>query len=589
MGFQARRKAALRLGVALSVFCVPGMAFATDTVIQDGQTATTTQTLPADGDTLTVQSGGTISTGVLFGVVMAAANQTTTVEEGGTISTASDLAYAIYSAGFGAVITNAGKINTTGDGGFGIYARLASNAIIINSGMISTTGAAAYGIWSTGSDAIITNSGMIKTTGGGAFGIISQGTSAVITNAGTILATNPGASAVLMAGTNATLNLLAGSAIQGGIWFINPGSASLNIGRWQNTALTLTGVPATISTSGQPYVLSGSVLAVVDPTGFAAGSAFAIDLTRSIANTLDTRMAPGTGDTMMATGAISSATASAHGWDYWASVNGFYGDRSASGSSDGFHYGAGNLMAGADTSLSATDRAGFFAGLSAGQMKTASGTTRIDATGGFGGVYWGRDTGSMFTNASLTAGGLSNSSDRTVANNMVAGGLEDARADYTSWFISPALTVGMHSQVMGHAITPSVRIRYSGLYQDGYSETGSAANMTVSGRTSNAVDLRGQVRTNVSTAMNADGVTRVDVRTGVDGIFNWGDKVDAQLLGTAISFDTGAKNSVARGFIGTDVSFAKTNGLELNGTAELGYDSNDTLTLTAGITLHRTF
>ena len=109
-----------------------------------------------------------------------------------------------------------------------------------------------------------------------------------MTNSGTVISEQ--SYAFFLGGGNATLNLLAGSAIQGGIYFGIPESATLNIGPGLNTALTLDGIPETISIYGAPMVVQGSLVAVLDPTGFSAQDEMLTDVTRAIAGAIDGRL-----------------------------------------------------------------------------------------------------------------------------------------------------------------------------------------------------------------------------------------------------------------------------------------------------------
>src|SRR5690606_15868156 len=67
-----------------------------------------------------------------------------------------------------------------------------------------------------------------------------------------------------------TLNLLAGTAIQGGIAFLGVGN-TVSFGPGLNALMTFTGaggMPDTVETSGNPYVIDGSIIAVLDRAGF---------------------------------------------------------------------------------------------------------------------------------------------------------------------------------------------------------------------------------------------------------------------------------------------------------------------------------
>jgi uncharacterized protein with beta-barrel porin domain len=622
---RASATAKLLSGAALGALLISSGAHAASFTIVNGQTATTTQTLNSTGDVGTIESGGAISTSGNLGVFSTGLNNA--VNNNGTVTTLGSFASGIVSGGDNASINNSGTITTSGGGAEGILSD-GSGATITNSGTITTSGESADGIYSGGNGATITNSGTITSVGPFTYAILSGGDNATITNSGTITASSgasgiysvrPGAvitnsgtittsgvgiisygsdATIINRGTilggsaaisvnrpNAIVNLLAGTAIQGGIDLRS--DTTLNIGTGLNTALTLTGVPTTINTAGQPRVLSGSTLAVVDPTGFAAADAFAFDFAGTIADTVDARMAP-SDSAAMTTGSIpGDAVPSRRG--FWITGLGLYSDRGASAPLDGFHYGAFGVMAGVDRSLSASTLAGIFGGITHGGIKTAAGSTQIDATGGFAGAYWSRDDGRTFAHLSVAAGGFLDDSSRIVANNLVTGGLETASASYGSFYVDPAVTFGLHRRMGDATVSPSLGLRYTGLYQQGYTESGSTADMAVGSRTAQQLDVRGEIRTDFAPQVSDAGVGRFDLSAGVDGLFSWSGNVDATLLATQIAFATHEPDAVARGFVGAGTTFTAANGLTFKADAEAGYDTADTFTLAARASIHKSF
>src|SRR5690606_5928648 len=81
----------------------------------------------------------------------------------------------------------------------------------------------------------------------------------------------------------ATLNLLAGSTIQGGLRFTGSGN-SLNFGPGLNAVMQLTG-PGTVSVSagGNPFVVTSTAVAVLDRGGFVLTDAMALGLADDLA------------------------------------------------------------------------------------------------------------------------------------------------------------------------------------------------------------------------------------------------------------------------------------------------------------------
>ncbi len=700
MQMTTRFASALRAGVASGVLALSGAvagglmlsgaAMADDFVVGNGQTETTTQTLPDAGDTLLIEQGGTIDTGnvpVEHGVLMDNTDQTTTnngaiatqgdlavgifsnlnaanatINNNGSIETTGSSATGIESEAANAMIDNSGSISTTGDNAQGILS-LGADAMIDNSGSISTTGASALGIWSQGADAMIDNSGSISTTGGNAYGILSQGADAMIDNSGSISTmgsnahdilsqganaqisnegsistTGTGANGILSQGSNAQisnngsistmgaggfgifsnstgaeisnsgsistegigargiwstgadamitnsgvviseqsdairmtandakLNLLAGSAIQGDIYFGPTNSATLNIGPGLNTYYLLDGVPDSINVNGMPVadagnaVVIGSGLVVIDPTGFAVTDEVITDLTRSITGSVEGHLAAQRacyGDNRVAMGNMSVSPVAdlppvpmTCGTGLWGSLYGGYSDMEASGIITDAEHGFGGLVVGYDRALSMATTGGLFGGFAKGEVTTPNDAFSNDMTTAYGGAYLSHVTGSgIFFDLSVTAGVVMNDTERLIGNNMVAGGLETASADYDGILFSPSLKVGFDQGLGGSTLTPSVRVRYAGLYLDGYEETGSAAALAVGDRNVHVVEFGvnwpWHWRKRKSKAASG---TR-NSRAAWTVFFNWGDDVNASLLGNDLAFAAGDDDSIVRGW-----------------------------------------
>jgi hypothetical protein len=562
-------------------------------IIQESGTGA--EGIHSDGDYADIlNTGSLISSGdVPMGIY--SSGDHATINNRGSISVTGSGAYGILSFSLGggvygndATINNYGDIKVFGDeGATGIYS-VGNAANIDNRGSIETVGDTSYAIISVGDNATIVSRGSISTSGSFAEGILTFGDNTNLTISGAVISTGNEAFALDIQSLDTTVTLLAGTALQGGIYFNHSPTNTLNIGTGLNTALTFyspTDVPTT-NTNGQPYVVDSALLAVVDPTGLAAANSFAFDLSRSIADTAEARMtAPDAAG--LTTGALPGQ--SAPRGDYWTAGLGFYGDHAAQDSLDGYHDGAAGLMFGADRALSAATTAGLFGGFSAGAIGTDAGSTNINAVGAFAGGYWSHDDGKTFTHVSLTGGGLDNTSNRTVTNNLVNGGLETASAEYRSFYASPALTLGLHQRMGDATLSPSVGLRYAGLYRGGYTESGSAADVTADSGTAQALDVRGELRSDFAAAVSDAGVGRLNLRAGVDGIFTWGGAVDGELLGTDITPLSGGQQSVARGYLGAGATFTGMDGAVFNGTVTASYDTADTFAIAAQAGMNRAF
>ena len=610
-GMNSGLKLGLYGGVAVAGLMLAGAAVAGDLVVRSGQTEGP-QYLSNSGDTLLIEQGGTVSTIFMNNSSQTAANNgsiTTTVADADGISSNSPNAQisssgSITTAGFGgngirssgesANITNSGIITTAGDEGHGIRSG-GESANITNSGIITTTVGASHGIRSSGESANITNSGVIITAGVGGHGIRSSGESANITNSGTIISQNE--NAIFMRSTDATLNLLAGSAIQGGIVFGDVDSATLNIGPGLNTALTLGGIPDTVNVNGMVYtdasnaVLQGNLLAVVDVTGFAATDEILTDMTRSITGSVEAHLAAQRSchhDGRVAMGDMSVTPVAdlpplpmACGTGLWGTLFGGYSKLEGAPETSELEHGFGGVMVGYDMALSASTVGGVFAVFAKGEAATPNDNYSNDMTSGFGGAYVSHAAGSVFVDLSVTAGVMNNDQDRLVNNNLVAGGLETASADYDGIVFSPSMKVGFNQGLYGSTLTPSVRVRYAGLYLDNYTEKGSATNLAVGDRDVHVVEVRGELAFALATNEVESGFWHTQLKGGVDGIFNWSDDVDATLLGTDIRFAAGDEDSIVRGFGGVEAVFTSHGGTQFTSAFEVGYDSAETFSADA--------
>jgi len=386
----------------------------------------------------------------------------------------------------------------------------------------------------------------------------------------------------------ATLNLLAGSAIQGGIRFLIPATATLSIGPGLNTALTFTGLPATINTFGAPTLIQGPLVVVVDPTGFSAQDEMLTDLTRAIAGAVDWRLnsarfgdvAPVAGTPAMEFGyGTGDSAAAGHNSSFWATGIGSHRDQGADGVDVGFDSSLGGLMVGYDGEVSGGARIGGFIGASAATFETDGNSQEIDADSYFGGFYAGFTGDSYFLDLAVTGGVSQQSSDRAVANNLVIGGIEHATADYDGVFVSPSATVGTSFALeSGGILIPSLRARYAGLFLDSYEESGSAADLSVDSRDVNVFDLRAQLAYALAAMPSSDGVLHTALRFGADATFADNDNVEAALLGTGLNFDVSGDDTV-RGFAGVDMSYRTDGGSSFFLGAEAGYDSGDAFTV----------
>lgn len=524
------------------------------------------------GDGLRVDNSGLIVVSGPASAGIGAGGNDVVIDNSGLVVVSGPESSGIES-GFGsAVIRNSGSVVVDGDKVIGILA-LGDNAVVDSSGAVRASGNLAVGIAVAAGSASITNSGSIVTDGFDNVGLSTLGDGVIVTNSGRILSDQ--GLALDFGGSNARLNLLAGTAIQGPIFFSGGGNTAA-FGRGLSAAMTFsgTGVPETILTGGRPFVIDGGTVAVADITGFASAGAVAEDLTGSVADAVGQRLSD-----RRARGAYLSSSA---GWRGWLST--FAGGRaqSASGAASGFGEGLGGVIVGFETNAAEGIVAGAFVGAAGGKTEIDHDAQDITHRSVFGGGYLGYDSGARFADFSFTLGRLDESSRRRVANNLVLGGVEMANADFSGTFVSPSLTLGARLPYATGTLEPSVRLRYAGLFLGDYAETGSAGALSVAARAVHVFEARGQLALALAPISTNAGVWQTTWRAGVDGVFQSAGDVSATLLGQDIAFDAGARKTALRGFVGANFSLSTKNGMTFGGDIETAYGSDKALIARAG-------
>ncbi len=241
---------------------------------------------------------------------------------------------------------------------------------------------------------------------------------------------------------------------------------------------------------------------------------------------------------------------------------------------------------GADRLVQPDLRLGGFAG--GGSIHTSidlnmgSGTSDI----GFAGFYGRKDFGPAFVDFALLGGHTSNRTTRNINNNLAPNGLEVAAASFGGWFFSPEVAAGYrYDFAPGWTVTPAARLRYLAASYDGFTETGSTANLTAGDRTLQNTEERADV-TLTHTMLTGIGRFQAGVTAGVLGQQRVGsDGVNAILLGQALAFATPGKSSIAGASGGLSFDWRAPNGFSLFAAAEYTAmnDSSNTVTGKAGL------
>jgi len=537
----------------------------------------------------------------------------------------------LTSASFGnATTVNNGTVSVTGFNATGINTTAGTgNATTINAGsvnVVGTTGSiptactgscgSSTGIATSATigNAVLINSGTINVSGPNSVGVsMSSSGASLVVNSGTINAAGGTAIQFLNPQDPATLTLLQGSFIIGAINMIGPGdSVNVNTGNQNLSFNTLAGVTVT---GNVPFVVSGNRIVSIDPTGFAATDRALMDFTRAVSGMLGSRAS----DAAASGGALGFAAyddsasrfddvfaqaigyakapdnavvfknptlTTPDGTTVWA--KGFYGQRTQQ--ADGpvlrnvstFYGGA----IGVDRLIQPDLRLGGLIG--GGAIKTTfdfnSGNAASDIV--FTGVYGRKDFGRAFIDFALLGGHTANTTSRTINNNVLANGLEIATASFGGWFFSPEIAAGYRYDVApGWTLTPTARLRYLAATYDGFTETGSTANLTAADRTLQSAEERADLTLTHIVLLGA-GRLQLGVTAGAVGQQRVGaGTVNAILLGQALAFATPGKSSISGGYAGASLDWRMRNGLSLFAAAEYTAmtDASNTVTGKAGL------
>jgi uncharacterized protein with beta-barrel porin domain len=414
------------------------------------------------------------------------------------------------------VVTNAGSITTFGDISDGIIAD--SNNTIINSGMIATRGDFAPGI-APGEFAfgnVIINTGTITTTGSTSPAISMD--DSTITNYGRLVSVQSDAIRLTSDGDPSTLNLHAPSFLGGRIDLGDGTTVSIVSGPshsilWDLSTGTMDGGAPTLSGPVPIFYNSATrQVATFDPTALSASANALGDMSGNLSALMRQRLSAsqsGGGDAADASfvsafaaadenagvsaidriaAAFADTTDADTGW--WVSGFGSFADYDGSAATLDHSFDHSGVAVGYDWQPSSDLTLGVMAGYGMGSFDTDSRFANAfdnSADGVFAAFYGRRDFAHiMFVGFALSGGLLSHSDNRFVNDNLAPLGVSSASADYTSWWLSPEMTLGIDfDDVMGSdwRFTPSAGVRYAMQSLDGYTETGpSAANATVSAR-----------------------------------------------------------------------------------------------------------
>lgn len=435
----------------------------------------------------------------------------------------------------------------------------------------------------------IVNNGLIQ----GGIGIEFDRNNSIGTNPGNAKVTNNGTIksfsgtsgvAIDFQGTGAdTLTLGSGSILIGSVnW--DGIDDTLNLESNVNTFTTFSTLPATVNTSSSFVKIDGNTVIQVDTSFLASVDDIVGGTSNSVSNAVSNQLSDAVfGDSSSQGQAYNSIDGDGvrSVWNSnWFSYNQLDTTNTLT---DDYTWSMGSLF-GIDKTNQSGTKYGAYAGLGLSHTKIgASLPHEIDADSFVAGAYSQFEMHDFNISVNLQAGHIQFDSARTVANNNVTSGTETASASFDSVYFAPNLNLSKEIiRKDGFSLIPSLSLGYTGLYVDGYSETGSSANASIASRTIHQLQARAKLGARFDWVSDNEVGYVFMPYAGLEGRIASGDidQVTGTVAGTTTTFNPGGDKNTGAAFAGLNINAKLSETARFESAVEAKYDSSNQFAVT---------
>ncbi|MGD1888100.1 MAG: autotransporter domain-containing protein [Cohaesibacteraceae bacterium] len=403
--------------------------------------------------------------------------------------------------------------------------------------------------------------------------------------------------------TNLTLN--AGSILIGRV-DLGGGPNTLNIGPGLSLNSTFEGdntgeLPALGNTSS-------ALIAFLDDTTGTPNTRQVVAVDRAVFETLDETVF----DLLAGiNGALEEETLSTNGFasgdmpqeeERWRlAVFGGYSHEDLSGDPHDVDHWSTGVLAGFELGTFAGHELELFGGIGFSNAEAEDNAHELQTLSLFAGVDGWRDLADYDVSWGLTTGVLFNQAERSVANNLVAGGLERAKADYTGFFLSPDIEVStqvanslagtdLFGWTTGSFFEPTLALQYTGVFANGYTETGTTNPLTLDSRTLHLGSARGTVTLPFERMLSSGQQATLRLTLGAELRAQLGDdSLTGTLLGQSVSTSLDEDRFDFAAIAGLDYEQSLSNSLSAFARAETRIEIDGSFGVQAQIGLRGSF